>query len=238
MSTERKRTDDLANSGPDDRGIADFLRSHPDFFERHPGLLAHLRLPHDVGANAVSLIERQVSILREKNRKLDLKLRELIGVARANDALAAKIHKFSMRLVGSGKAPDVLSVIETTLHKDLGADRATLVLFDDAPGETDLFEAGFVRRLARDSGGLELFQSFLETGRPRCGQVRGAKREFLFGREATDIQSAALIPLGAKAATGFVAIGSHDPSRFHPGMSTDFLARLGELIERGLATAD
>ncbi len=237
MSTERKRNENLADTGPDDRDIAAFLKSHPDFFERHPGLLAHLRLPHDVGANAVSLIERQVSILREKNRKLDQKLRELIGVARANDALAAKIHKFSMRLVGGRNAADILAIIEGTLHKDLGADRATLVLFDEAPGETDLFEANFVRRLARKSSGLELFQSFLNTGRPRCGRVKGTKREFLFGGEAGDIQSAALIPLGKKAATGFVAIGSRDPARFHPGMSTDFLSRLGELIDRGLATA-
>lgn len=238
MSTERKPNRELPETGLSDTDVAAYLRSHPDYFDRHPGMLAHLKLPHDNGANTVSLIERQVAILREKNRKLDQKLRELIGLARANDALAGKIHRFSLGLIGAGNRAEVLASIERTLHGELGSDRSMLVLFDDddkAAG--DLFESGFVRRVARDDDGLAPLRSFLHTSRPRCGQVKGAKRDFLFGSEASDIRSAALIPLGEKAARGFVAIGSRDPSRFHPGMSTDFLARLGELIERGLRVA-
>ncbi|MBT8143069.1 MAG: DUF484 family protein [Gammaproteobacteria bacterium] len=238
MSSERKRKRDVAETSPDDSEIVAHLKSNTDFFERHPQLLAHLRLPHDVGVNAVSLIERQVAILREKNRKLDLKLRELVAVARANDALAGRIHKFSLRLIGIGDRAEILEIIERTLREELGADEAVLLLFDEAPDSSDLFDSEFVRRLARRDPGLELFQSFLNTGRPRCGQIKGSKREFLFGRDTADIKSAALLPLGAKAATGFVAIGSHEASRFHPGMSTDFLVRLGDLIERGLAISD
>lgn len=234
MSTERKHRTEPADAGLGDDDVAGYLKANRDYFERHPGLLAHLRLPHQVGSNAVSLIERQVAILREKNRKLDGKLRELLGVARANDMLSGKIHKLSLKLIGSHDTGSIMELIERTLRQDLGADQAVLLLFADGPVKADLLAGAYTRRIDRKEPGLELFHSFLKTSRPRCGQVKGAKREFLFGRDATDIQSAALIPLGKKAEVGFIAIGSHDAARFHPGMSTDFLVRLGELIERGL----
>lgn len=237
MSTERKRKTDIQFQQADEDQVGRYLRSHPDFFERHPGLLAHLRLPHEPGDNTVSLIERQIAILRERNRKLDQKLRELVGLARANDVLSKKIHQLALRMIGTGNRAEMLEMIRSVLHAELGCDRSVLVLFADDPSD-DLFDAEFVRRLGRSETGLELFQTFLTAGRPRCGQVAGVKRDFLFGKDGSDIESAALIPLGKEAATGFLAIGSREPSRFHPGMSTDFLSRLGELVEQGLASID
>lgn len=234
MSTERKRKADVEFARISEEDAASYLRSHADFFERHPDLLAHLRLPHEPGDNTVSLIERQVAILRERNRKLDHKLRELIGLARANDVLSKKIHNLSMRLIGTDNLSETLETIESVLHDELGSDRSVLVMFSSEPESDDLFQSSFVKRMTSEEPGLELFKTFFKTGRPRCGQVKGVKREFLFGDDGSDIESAALIPLGEKAATGFLAIGSTDPSRFHPAMSTDFLVRLGELVDRGI----
>lgn len=234
MSTERKRSADIEFGRISDEDAARYLRSHTDFFERHPDLLARLKLPHEPGDNTVSLIERQVAILRERNRKLDQKLRELIGLARANDVLSKKIHHLAMRMIGTTDMSEMLKTLESVLHDELGSDRSVLVLFDNEPESADLFAGSFVRNLKRDESGLELFQTFLNTSRPRCGQINGIKRDFLFGKDGSDIESAALIGLGDKAAIGFLAIGSVEASRFHPGMSTDFLVRLGELIERGL----
>ncbi len=76
----------------------DYLAAHPDFFEHHATLLGTLHLPHATGGT-VSLIERQISVLRQKNLKLEKKLQELIDVARANDLLAAKIHELAMQLL-------------------------------------------------------------------------------------------------------------------------------------------
>ena len=76
--------------------IAEYLKANPEFFERHAGLLNSLRLPHDAGGAAVSLIERQVPVLRQKNLKLERKLKDLLDVARSNDALATRIHALAM----------------------------------------------------------------------------------------------------------------------------------------------
>jgi uncharacterized protein YigA (DUF484 family) len=71
--------------------------------------------------------------------------------------------------------------------------------------------------------------------RPRCGQVRDSQRDFLFGSESGSVGSVALVPLISDMPLGLLALGSHDRERFHPGMSTDFLAQLGELISDALA---
>jgi len=81
---------------------------------------------------------------------------------------------------------------------------------------------------------LKSFETLFASGKPRCGQVRDSQREFLFGSDANDIGSVALVPLGIKGSVGLLALGSTDRDRFHPGMSTDFLGRLAELIADAL----
>jgi uncharacterized protein len=66
--------------------------------------------------------------------------------------------------------------------------------------------------------------------------VRDSQRELLFGAEANDIGSVALVPLGDHGSLGLLALGSTDRDRFHPGMSTEFLARMAELIADALAS--
>ena len=88
----------------------------------------------------------------------------------------------------------------------------------------------FLRAVPLDEPALRSFETLNNSGKPRCGQVRDIQRDFLFGDEAATIGSVALVPLGDKGALGLLAVGSADPARFHPGMSTEFLARMGELI--------
>ncbi len=73
--------------------------------------------------------------------------------------------------------------------------------------------------------------------RPRCGQIRDSQRDFLFGAGTVEIGSAALVPLGRELGFALLAIGSPDAQRFHPAMSTDFLARIGDLVSEAVAAA-
>jgi uncharacterized protein len=57
----------------------------------------------------------------------------------------------------------------------------------------------------------------------------------LFGANTIEIASAALVPLGHNASAGLLAIGSPDSERFHPTMSTEFLARIGNLVSEAIA---
>jgi len=213
--------------------VSGYLAAHPDFFERNPKLLSKLRIPHETGGT-VSLVERQVSMLRQKEVKLERQLKELIHVARDNDALVAKIHKLALHLLAADSLHATVAAVEEAMRSGFGADQAVLVLFGNPDGFDDVDVGRFFRAILREDESLRPFATFLKGSGPRCGQIRDAQRNFLFKADADDIGSVALVPLGSKASIGFLAIGSVDAKRFHPGMSIDFLTRVGDLISGAL----
>jgi uncharacterized protein YigA (DUF484 family) len=227
MSTQRKPEFIVDEVG--EQAVKDYLKAHPDFFERNAALLSALRVPHGSG-EAISLVERQVSILRQKELKLERQLKELISVARANDLLAAKIHELTLQLLSARTLSATVNAIEEAMRSGFDADQSVLVLFGRADQFDDVDAGRFFRVTERSAETLKPFATFLDGKGPRCGQIRDAQRAFLFRGDAEEIGSVALVPLGAKARVGFLAVGSIDANRFHPGMSIDFLARVGDLV--------
>jgi uncharacterized protein YigA (DUF484 family) len=232
MSTQRNP--DFVVEALSDESVRDYLEANPDFFERHSALLSALSVPHGSG-EAVSLVERQVSMLRQKEIKLQRQLKDLIEVARANDTLAAKIHELGLQLLAAKSLGETVSSVEKAMRSGFGADQSILVLFADPTLFEDIDAGRFFRAVQRNSSELKPFETFLEANGPRCGQVRDAQRSFLFHDDSDEIGSLALVPLGENAQIGFLAIGSADADRFHPGMSIDFLARVGDLVAGALA---
>jgi uncharacterized protein len=218
-----------------DGSVADYLQAYPDFFERNSSLLTKLRLPHlrDAGAT-VSLVERQVEVLRERNQSLERKLKELVDVARANDTLADRIHRLSQRLIRAHTLLESINAVETSLREDFEAMHSVLVLFLDDARALEPESGRFLRAANAADEDIRTFESLLTSAKPRCGQVRDAQRDYLFGKDSVEIGSVALTPLGAKGSLGILAIGASDADRFHPAMSTEFLSRIGELVTYAL----
>jgi uncharacterized protein len=215
----------------EEESVAAYLQHNPDFFERHHAVLARLRLPHARGGSTISLVERQIEVLREKHAAVEAKLADFVRVARANDALADKLHRFTRQLLRAGSREGVIATMEAGLRVDFDAFHSVLVLIGS---NADVTPQRFVRVVRADEPNLKSFETLFSNGKPRCGQARDSQREFLFGSEANDIGSVALVPLGDKGSIGLLALGSTDRDRFHPGMSTEFLARMAELIADAL----
>jgi uncharacterized protein len=224
-------------TAPADQDVADFLAEHPDFFERHAGLLEKLRLPHRAGSATVSLVERQVSVLQDKNRALERRLHDLLDVARFNSGLSDKVHALALRLLRASDKAAVLAELESGLREDFGANQAVVLLLHSASEIVQGVGTRFMRSVSRADPALQPFSTFIQQGKPRCGRIRDAQREFLFPGEAEGIASVAMVPLGPRCEIGVLAIGSSDPHRFNPTMSTDFLARIGDLAAAALAAA-
>ena len=225
----------LSTEVVDEEAVTHYLQQNSDFFERHPQLLARLRLHHPRNGATVSLIERQVEVLREKYQAQEAKLTEFVRVARANNVLADKIHRFTRRLLRTSTRLQAVTEIEASLREDFDTFHAILVL--DLPSAPDAFGAPqrFLKRIAADDPIYRSFDALFAACKPRCGQVRDSQREFLFDSEAANIGSVALIPLGGQPPLGLLALGSVEQDRFHPGMSTEFLTRIGELVTEVLA---
>ncbi|MEE9422670.1 MAG: DUF484 family protein [Gammaproteobacteria bacterium] len=210
----------------DEQQILGFLRSNPDFFEQHMDLLTELKLPHPSGT-AVSLIERQVTALRDQNDQLKSKLLNLIQVARDNDRLNSRMHSMIMDLVKARSITALLDTLSEHLHNEFNADAiaAHLTGMDEAQAK----ETG--SKLLVISGKFKTqFAEILDTGNPICGRLTQAQLDTLFEDQAAALQSAAVIPIGVKAEQGLLAIGSREANRFFPGMGTHFLSHLGELV--------
>jgi len=213
--------------------VVEHLTAHPEFFERHPAVLARLNLPHQRGSAAVSLVERQMLVLRERHASLEQKLHELIENGRANDTIAERMHRLTRRLLRAGDSAAVLAALETSLREDFGASRWVTLLTDPSLAALAGQPGSHVRYAPRGSPDLKVFETFFESARPRSGQIREAQREYLFGSDG-QVGSAALIPLGERASLGLIAVASNDTERFVPTMSTDFLQRIGELVTEAI----
>jgi uncharacterized protein len=233
MSTQTARG--VAAGQTDEERIERYLTLNPDFFERHQPLLARMRLPHMRTGSTVSLVERQVEVLRDQKTDADRRLAEFIAVARANDHLAERIHRFTRRMLRAPTAASSLSELEASLREDFDAFHSVLLLTSPVASLANVECEPFLRKLAGEDANMRTFEALLATGKPRCGQVRDTQRDFLFGPEAASIGSVALVPLGDAGSLGLLALGSAERERFHPGMSTEFLKRMGELITDALS---
>ena len=219
----------------DEAAVASYLAATPEFFDRHAQLLAKIRLPDTrSGASTVSLLERQVEVLRERNRELERKVKDFVEVARENDVLGTRVLAMARRLIAAKDHASAIAAIESALREEFGAGQSVLVL-TALRAPQGLAESRFLRIVPAEAAELRSFDTLFSAGKPRCGQLRDSQREFLFGGDAGEIGSVALVPLGGKAGIGLLACGSHDNQRFNPTMSTDFLAHIGELIAAALA---
>lgn len=219
----------------DEAAVAAYLSATPEFFDRHAQLLSKIRLPDArSGSTTVSLLERQVEVLRERTRQLERKVKEFVDVARDNDALGTRVFAMARRLIAAQDRAATIATIETSLREDFDAGQSVLVL-TQPDALQPVAESRFLRIVRPDAPEMRSFETLFSSGKPRCGQLRDSQRDFLFGSDAAGIGSVALVPLGTKGSLGLLACGSHDTQRFNPTMSTDFLARIGDLIAAALA---
>lgn len=207
--------------------VANHLRKHPDYLVRNPELLEFLELRHESGP-AVSLIERQVDQLRQKNEELSRQLKQLIQVASENERLMSRLHALTLELMSVEDLGAFFDRLTESLREEFKADILNISLFDrkvEASAGTPLY------RVRSDDPDLGQFQPHFEKGHTVCGRLNRSKLDFLFGARGQWVQSTALVPLGSH---GLMAIGSSDPARFYPGMGTLFMDLLAKVVENRL----
>lgn len=198
--------------------VVEFLAQNPSFFTHHPDLLATLQIPHQSG-RAVSLLEYQVRVLRDRNQALQSRLNELLNVARDNDRLAERMHRLTLELMKASSLESVIFCLQDELQTSFECDAVVLKLLGRGDSSQNWVELTAAQR--------KIFAQPLQEPRPICGRLPRAQLELLFGDTATAINSAALVPLHDTSLIGFLAMGSYRPDRFHPGMGTIFLRQLG-----------
>jgi uncharacterized protein len=212
--------------------VTAWLRHHPDFFHARPDLLELMRLP-DPRGEAVSLLERQASILRDRNTELRERLNALLDIARENDSLFEKTRLLTLRLMEAKALEPLCKVLVDGLKSQFGSDAVTLLIYD-----RDVSIEGTLREHVRvvDSSTLhDALQTLLRQGKAVCGILRDDEVRELFPQDADEVKSAAMVPLDFHGRQGLLAIGSFDEHHFRSSLGTLFITHLGDVIARRLA---
>ncbi len=222
---------DTSEAPADESAVLAYLREHPDLLARHPDVLAELDVPHRPGGAAVSLIERQVAVLRQRNAELERRLSELMRTARDNERVGQRLLDLGRGLLEADSVDAVLATVREALLTDAGADYVAIRLLDD---NGDAAQRHPERYMDAHGSDAAAFADLLADGRPVCGTVSKHQLAALFRGDGDELGSAALVPLRAGEPLGVVGIASGDPDRFTSDMGTLFLGQLGELVAAGL----
>ncbi len=214
-----------------DLQLIGLIRDNPDILSRHPELLAVLEVAHQSGG-AVSLIERQVGVLRQQIQAQEKRLCELMDVARDNESLAETCHRLAVDLLAARDVDDVISIVLDAFKTELSADHAVVKLFSE---DADLIEQSAGLFVDVNDNALNAFKTMLQHKNTVCGKSTDEQKAYLFDDRAEEIKSVAVIPLVAGANLGLIGLGADNVQRFNPSMGTEFLSQVGELISASLA---
>jgi hypothetical protein len=206
--------------------VAGYLKDHPDFFEQYAELFAEIYIPHPHGGRAIPISERQILTLREKNRQIEGKLREVIQYGEENDAISEKVHRISLALLAASELRGVLNAVYLNLREDFAVPHVALRLWRGANGG-DMPEFEPVSAASRE------FAASLAN--PYCSGHAAVDTASLFGDASAHLRSFSYLPLRDGETFGLLALASEDPQRFYPEMGTLYLKRLGDLISAAVA---
>ncbi len=203
-----------------------YLKSHADFFLKRDDSLLELTLTHDSG-QAVSLLERQVTLLRERNADLSHRLNGLLGSAKSNDHLFEKTKQLVLALIDAQSLDAVVNTFNRSLLSDFIVDFSSLTLF----GDPEQYRSTLSRMVPVDEAYANI-PGLLKSNNTTAGVLRPEELQFLFSEQAAQVRSAAVVPLGHGRPLGVLAIGSKNPDHFSPTVGTLFLDYIAEVLNR------
>ncbi len=193
--------------------VAAYLQQHPQFFENQAEMLAGVVIPHPYGGRTISLSERQLLALREKNKALEHKLRELLAFGKENDELQLKVHQFTCELFAARDLTALQAAVVSEIRERFAVPHAVMQLWEVTPP------------------GAEMLTFADEMPRPVCMHRAMYDTAAWFGESAEHLRSFAYLPLrGPEHSIGLLILASEDPQRFYPEMGTVFLQRIAEVV--------
>ncbi len=207
--------------------IASYLANTPGFFERHAELLSTVQLTSPHGQRAVSLQERQMEMLRERIKGLEMRIVEMIRHGQENLAIADRLHRTTRRLlVTTDPAQLPVRIVESLKHEFM-IPQAALRLWNIGGEHGNL---PFAEEVSDDA---KAFTASLTM--PYCGVNAGFEAARWLDDPST-VLSLALLPLRqGDTCFGLLVLGSPDPTRYAADMGTDFLMRIGDVASAALS---
>ena len=223
MSASKKQAvaEQIRDTELNDESVREYLKNHDDFLQRNPDMLDYLHISHASGS-AISLVEKQTSVLRERNTELRQKLTRLTANARANDTLFEQTRALVLKLLEADSLEALYTIFTASLATDFDIEHASMILYGD---EAD--NVGW-RSEPEDTVKNEIGALF-KGHKAVCGTLRKKELMFLFP-EGKGVGSAALAPLVSTEQSGLIAVGSSDANRYDSKVDTLFLSHIADVM--------
>ncbi len=208
------------------QAVADYLAGHLDFFVQHEELLLKMELPHQKG-KTISLVEKQVSLLRERNLQSRKQLDEMLLAATRNSDIFNKCKKLFVQLLDAQDPDSFFGALENSFKNDFKSTAYSLIVFSNNPGQINHFTSRYKGHAAREYVG-----SLMDASEPTLGVLRPEEQDFLFRHASSKVKSAAVVPVRNQHDIALLAIGSSDPNYFQVGMGTIFIGFIADIMSR------
>lgn len=204
--------------------IISYLKGNPDFFKTYPALIADLNFAHDTG-DAVSLIQRQVELLRTHHDTMRKRLADLATHSKNNEALLKRIQALSVATAAASTPKAILEELTKTIIKEFKLDSVYLVVEhsiwpmngDNVVGLSPE-ELGKLRNAVYNLG--------VFVGRPS-----EKLKNIIFKKETKKAASIAMVRFKYKDVDTYLVIGSKDKDHFTNDMGTDFVSYIGDYLQ-------
>lgn len=217
--------------------LAGYLLENPGFFLRHAEVLADARVPDPHAGRAISLQERQLDVLRQKNEAVQQELAALMRTAQDNNTIADRLNQWTRQLLLVRDAIEMPLRIVDGLQQIFSVPSVAMRIWHldpDARRRIDALDIQPAHFEAVDASTLRMTN---DLGTPYCGLRGDIAQARWLDDGGVHIRSVALLSLRSGAnpdAFGLIVMGSPDPDRFQAGMGTEFLERIAQTASAAL----
>jgi uncharacterized protein YigA (DUF484 family) len=220
----------VSETPSDNDSVRDYLKENSDFLQRNPDMLDYLHISHASGS-AISLVEKQVSVLRERNVEMRRRLNSLTANARDNDKLYEQTRALILKLLEANSTSELQRAFTESMKSEFQVEHSSIILFGDESSADKHCRIETAETAIIEIGAL------LKGRKPVCGALRKEELTFLFPA-AGEVGSAALNPLFDGEELGVIAVGSSDANRYSSAMGTLFLTHIADVVVRLLPRLD
>lgn len=228
MNNDSSTAEDLTDSSEDKltvEQVVAYLQENPDFFLEQDELLAELSLPHESG-KAISLLERQVTILRERGIEARQKLNNLLENARNNDQLFDTTRNLVLALLRARGITEIANVAVDQLSNHDSIDACEMIVVEHPDMHVDQSI-----RIKSLSSLKSSYGDVFRLKRTHCGAIEADQIENLFPNQKDSIRSTALCPVISNGEVlALLALGNKAENYFNVHLDTLFLDFIGHVV--------
>jgi len=210
--------------------VVEYLKSHPEFLQKHPDACDHLLPPKDTSSGR-GIADFQHYMVQRLKKDKDIVLettRDLIEVSRLNMNSVNRIHDATLKLLEARSFPQFIQAITMDIVTLLDVDAAVLVVESHDSASAAGLNAAGVRLVPQGTidGWMQGQQSMLQ------GDIHGS--DAVFGGAARLVRSQAILRVDISNMTppAILAFGSRDPEMFRDGQGVELVSYLARVVER------